>query len=133
MTEKVRLRARASTSSGNQPRTRSAHSARDSGSPPGLMPASSAGAMYFRTVLGSTPTLDATTDFGRPACQCCRISTTSITSKLLLAMWVSSLSRVTSEVLQDQGARRVDPRPYREPGNSVNDQLGKYLNDSSIS
>lgn len=97
------------------------------------MPAASAGAMYLRTVLGSTPTLDATTDFGRPACQCCRISTTSITSKLLLAKLGTSLVSVASEVLQVQGVRQVDPRPDTGPGNSVNDQLGKYLNDRGLS
>ncbi|MFN2505342.1 MAG: hypothetical protein ABR540_14150, partial [Acidimicrobiales bacterium] len=70
-----RLRARASTSSGNQPRTSSAHSARDSAGPPGASPAASAGATYLRTVLGSMPRLVATTDLGRPACQCWSTST----------------------------------------------------------
>ena len=37
------------------------------------------------------------------------------------------------EVLQVQGAQRVDPRPDPGPGNSVNDRLGKYLNDWTLS
>ncbi len=36
------------------------------------------GATYLRTVFGSTPRLAESTSFGRPACQCCKISTTSI-------------------------------------------------------
>lgn len=83
----VRLRAFASTNSGNQSRTNSSQSARLNGGPPGTRPAASAGATYLRTVPRSTPTLAATSAFGRPACQCCQISTTSIISNVLLAMF----------------------------------------------
>src|SRR5450759_4736006 len=76
----VRLRACASTSSGNQPATRAAHPARSLTRPsPGRIPSASAAATYLRIVFTSTPRLAATTVFGRPACQCCRTSTTSIT------------------------------------------------------
>ena len=75
----VAERARASTNSGNHPATFAAHPVRSSTSPsPGAMPSASAGATYLRTVLTSTPRLADSTSFGRPACQCCRISTTSI-------------------------------------------------------
>ncbi len=50
------------------------------------MPAASAGAMYFRSVLRSTPRLSAISFFDRPACQCIKISVTSITSNVLLAI-----------------------------------------------
>src|SRR5262249_50899672 len=43
-------------------------------------------ATYLRTVLRSTPNEAATSAFGRPAYQCTRISVTSITVKLLLAI-----------------------------------------------
>jgi hypothetical protein len=95
MTGNRRLRTRASTSSGNQPRTSSAHSARDSVGPPGTSPAASAGATYLRTVLGSMPRLCATTDLGRPACQCWSTSTMSITSNCLLA--IGDLAHVVGE------------------------------------
>ena len=52
--------------------------------PPGASPAASAAATYLRTVIASRPKLEAITDLG-PARQCCEISTTSITSKHLLA------------------------------------------------
>ena len=79
-TGQVRLRACASTSSGNHAATRTAQPARSHPDPsPGLIPAASAAATYLRTVFTSTPRLAATTVFGRPACQCCSTSTTSIT------------------------------------------------------
>src|SRR5438105_2195701 len=125
ITPNVRLRALASTSSGNQPRTSSAHSARPSVGPPGASPASVALATYLRTVLGSMPRLDATTDFGRPACQCCRTSTTSITSNCLLAKWTS--------LLGEQGVYRCKepggwiPRPDGGPGNNGGGEVGNYV------
>ena len=39
------------------------------GGPPGVVPAASAGARYFRSVLRSTPRLSAISFFDRPACQ----------------------------------------------------------------
>src|SRR3954470_8139224 len=104
----VKLRALASTRSGNQPTTNSDHSARDSGGPPGVSPAASAGATYLRTVARSTPTLAATCDFERPAYQCSKISTTSITSNPLLAITPRS-SRGRARHLLRQGTGLVDP------------------------
>jgi hypothetical protein len=75
----VEQRARASDSSGNHSATRAAQPARSNTSPsPGAIPAASAGATYLRTVFTSIPRLADNTNFGRPACQCCKISTTSI-------------------------------------------------------
>ena len=86
-TGQVDERARASVSSGNHTATFAAHPARSSTNPsPGRIPSASAGATYLRTVFGSTPKLADNTSFGRPACQCCKISTTSITWNVLLAI-----------------------------------------------
>src|SRR5215218_265432 len=90
-------------SSGNQPRTNSTHSARDNGAPPGASPAASAGATYLRTVPRSTLTLAATSALDRPACQCCRTSTTSITSNALLA--------ITPRSSSDEPGAYVDKEP----------------------
>jgi len=49
------------------------------------MPAATAGAVYLRNVLRSTPKLVASSFCDRPAYQWIKISTTSITSKVLLA------------------------------------------------
>src|SRR5215213_2952397 len=107
----VKLRALASTSSGNQPVTNSDHSVRDSGGPPGVSPAASAGATYLRTVPRSTPTLAATCDFERPACQCSKISTTSITSNPLLAITPRSPWGTARHLLR-QGTGLVDPPTF---------------------
>src|SRR4051794_30479404 len=53
--------------------------------PPGAMPAATAGAVYLRRVLRSTPRLVASSFCDRPAYQWVKISITSITSKVLLA------------------------------------------------
>src|SRR3954452_12816119 len=74
------------------------------------MPDSAARAVYLRTVRGSTPKLAATTVAGRPACQCCKISTTSITSNALLAIEPRS-PRGRARRLPGQGTERVDPHP----------------------
>src|SRR6185312_12747436 len=55
------------------------------GGPPGAIPAATAGAVYLRRVLRSTPRLVASSFCDRPAYQWVKISITSITSKLLLA------------------------------------------------
>ena len=51
----------------------------------GVIPASTAGAKYLRTVFGSTPSDEQSSPIRRPACQCTRISLTSITWIALLA------------------------------------------------
>ena len=56
-----------------------------SGGPPGTMPASLAGWIYLRTVLGSMPSDELSSPIRRPACQCWNSSTTSITLIVLLA------------------------------------------------
>src|SRR4051794_41355702 len=53
--------------------------------PPGASPAATAGAVYLRSVLRSTPRLVASSFCDRPAYQWVKISITSITSKVLLA------------------------------------------------
>ena len=85
-----------STSSGNQPRTSATHCASARAAPPGTIPAAIAGAVYLRTVLRSTPKLSATCACERPACQCTKISVTSITSNVLLATgFLSAADAVT--------------------------------------
>src|SRR5262249_24059217 len=73
---------------GTRPRPRPRHCSSDTGGPPGAIPAASAGATYRRTVLASTPRLRATSTFGRPAYQCCKISVTSTIVNVLLALSV---------------------------------------------
>src|SRR3954447_10673364 len=53
--------------------------------PPGAIPAATAGAVYLRRVLRSTPRLVASSFCDRPAYQWVKISITSIMSKVLLA------------------------------------------------
>ena len=95
----VTCRSLVSASCGNQPRTSSAHSSSLFAGPPGAMPAASAGARYFRSVLRSTPRLSAISFFDRPACQCMSISVTSITSNVLLAIGPPSPSRTGGRLL----------------------------------
>src|SRR4051794_30781713 len=57
--------------------------------PPGASPAATAGAVYLRSVLRSTPRLLASSFSERPAYQWVKISITSIMSKVLLAnVWL---------------------------------------------
>jgi len=78
-------RSRVSASCGNHSQTSLRQSVSAVGGPPGQIPAASAGARYFRSVLRSTPRLVASSFFDRPAYQWIKISTMSITSKVLLA------------------------------------------------
>src|SRR5262249_56676598 len=71
---------------GTPPRPRARHCPSLAGGPPGPIPAASAAATYRRTVLTSTPRLRATSSFGRPAYQCCKISVTSTIVNVLLAI-----------------------------------------------
>jgi len=87
-------RSRVSISSGNHERTRTTHEASSNGCPPARIPAAIAGAVYLRTVLRSTPKLAAMSACERPACQCTKISVTSITSNVLLATWSPSVADV---------------------------------------
>jgi hypothetical protein len=121
----VRLRTVASTSSGNHPATTVAHSARLNRGPPGETPAASAGATYLRTVLGSTPKLAATTTFGRPACQCCNTSITSIISNALLAITPRSPRRRGGSTEHKEPNR--GPTPPRPLGKYVNGEVGNYV------
>jgi hypothetical protein len=103
------------------------------------MPAASAGAMYFRSVLRSTPRLCAISFFDRPACQCIKISVTSITSNVLLAIGLpSSRTGGTLLLLDDQVHHDTHPIPMgnyvSEVGNyvSVNpSELGNYMSADS--
>src|SRR5262245_45227237 len=91
----VTCRRLVSTSSGNQSRTSSAHCDCGNGASPGAIPAATAGAMYLRIVLRSSPNEADTSLIDRPACQWTSISVTSITVKLLLA--IGSLVRRRDE------------------------------------
>src|SRR5512142_2603031 len=90
MAGQVTCRSRVSASSGNHSRTSSCHSCSLFAGPPGLIPAATAGAMYFRSVLRSAPRLCDISLSDRPACQCTSISVTSITSNVLLAIGLPS-------------------------------------------
>ena len=68
-------------------------SASSIGEPPGAIPAATAGAVYLRRVLRSTPRLVASSFCDRPAYQWVKISITSITSKVLLANVAAPLPR----------------------------------------
>jgi len=112
----VRLRAWASTNSGNHPATRTAQPARSVPCPsPATIPAASVAATYLRTVFTSTPRLTATTVFGRPACQCANTSTTSITWNCLLAIRpaLASKKRPRAGAYKDSGPHpgHDTPRP----------------------
>src|SRR5436309_9774192 len=78
-------RSLVSISPGNQPVASVRQSASAIGGPPGSIPAARAGAVYLRSVLRSTPRLVASSFCDRPAYQWIKISTMSITSKVLLA------------------------------------------------
>lgn len=127
-TGQVAERARASVSSGNHTATFAAHPARSSTSPSqGRIPSTSAEATYLRTVFGSTPKLADSTSFGRPACQCCKISTTSIIWNVLLAIRpalviADSDEQVLSVDSEPPAATRPATRELRERpvGNYVN-------------
>src|SRR5271156_1834841 len=77
-----------SASSGNQLSANAAHCSRLRAGPPGTSPAASAGATYLRTVFGSTPSEPLSSTIFFPACQCSRISATSITFIVLLATFL---------------------------------------------
>src|SRR5215467_4510783 len=125
----VTCRSRASASCGNQPRTSSAHSCSLFGGPPGAMPAASAGAMYFRSVLRSTPKLAAIWFFDRPACQCIKISVTSITSNVLLAIGPRPRTGREGRLLLLDG--QVHPDTHAIPmGNHVI-RVGNYVSADS--
>lgn len=72
------------------------------------------------------PKLDATTDFGRPACQCCRTSTTSITSNCLLAIWTSLTKGGERDVYRDKEPRRRTRIPMAGLGNYGGVEVGNY-------
>jgi hypothetical protein len=105
-------RSRVSASSGNQPRTSSAHRASGTGGPPGRIPAAIAVAVYLRTVLRSTPRLAEIWFCDRPACQWIKISEMSITSKVLLAIGPPSLQTGRTLLLPDD---QVHPDTHAMP------------------
>ena len=119
----VTCRSRVSASCGNQSRTSSAHSCSLFGGPPGVMPAASAGAMYFRSVLRSTPRLAAISFFDRPACQCIKISVTSITSNVLLAIGPPVLVPDGRKVAPSRWPG--PPRHARHPHGELRDRGGE--------
>jgi len=71
------------------------------------MPAATAGAMYLRTVLRSTPRLWATSLIERPACQWTRISVISTTWKVLLATLTLLVTDAGTSRIVDQGLAGV--------------------------
>jgi hypothetical protein len=72
------------------------------------MPAATAGAVYLRSVLRSTPRLVAISFCDRPAYQWVKISTTSIMSKVLLAN-VCTPSLAAGQQGGASGRRRARP------------------------
>src|SRR5580693_560408 len=92
--------------------------------PPGLIPAA-AGAMYFRNVLRSTPRLWAISFFDRPACQCIKISVTSITSNVLLAIGLPPLSQTGGRLLLLDG--QVHHDTHLIPMGNYVSEVGNYL------
>ncbi len=98
------------------------------GGPPGAIPAASAGATYWRTVFASTPRLRATSTFGRPAYQCCKISVTSTVVNVLLAISVLRPKR-TKDTLSSKDQERNPPRPNRhgQPRENAIGGVGNYL------
>src|SRR5712691_9612049 len=123
MAGQVTCRSRVSASCGNQPRTSSAHSSSLLAGPPGAIPAASAGARYFRSVLRSTPRLSAISFFDRPACQCMSISVTSITSNVLLAIGPPPSSRTGGKIALTRWPG--PPRHACHPRGELRDQGGE--------
>src|SRR5580700_12008755 len=119
----VTCRSRVSASCGNQPRSSSLLAG-----PPGLIPAASAGARYFRSVLRSTPRLWAIWFFDRPACQCIKISVTSITSNVLLAIGLPPSCRTGGRLLLLDG--QVHPDTHVIPMGNYVSGVGNYLSVS---
>jgi hypothetical protein len=127
---KVAERSSGTTNSGNHSRTRPAHVSVRTGGPPGTKPTSSARPTYLRTVLRSSPSELATWALGRPAYQCSRISTTSITANDLL-------TNLASRVFFSDVVRLWTRRPrwwvsLHIPcpvGNSLTARLGNYLTE----
>ena len=76
--------------------------------------------MYLRTVLRSTPKLDAMSACERPACQCTKISVTSITSKVLLATgspaltWLADYSTYPFALVGPKGPTRGSFKVYED-------------------
>lgn len=86
-----------SESCGNHSTASARQSASVIGAPPGSNPAASAGAVYLRSVLRSTPRLAASSYCDRPAYQWVKISTMSITSKVLLGTVCAPASLLANE------------------------------------
>src|SRR4051795_6854539 len=110
-------RNRVSTNPGNHPVARVRQSASAIGGPPGSIPAARAGAVYLRWVLRSTPKLAASSCCDRPAYQWIKISTMTITSKVLLATVGPprcSATRRTLASTEDQTRHRHARRSLEE-------------------
>ena len=91
----VTCRNLVSASCGNQRATNSAQSCPLIAGPPGSSPAATAGCKYLRIVLRSTPSDTDSSLIERPAYQWMKISVTSTTSNVLLA--IGSLTRRPDE------------------------------------
>ena len=89
--------------------------------PPGTSPASTAGAMYLRTVFGSMASDEHSSPIRRPACQCTQSSTTSITLIVLLATSGPPRLAGRGDAETDRWPERGTPSP---PGNSVTEVEG---------
>jgi hypothetical protein len=126
----VTCRSRASASSGNHPAARSRHSAAPTGGPPGARPSASAGARYLRTVLRSSPRLSAIWFLLLPAYQCARISVTSTTSNVLLAIGPPPVTTGEASCLPDDQART--DTPAIPMGNNVTPPAGNYVLTSAL-
>ena len=109
------------------------HSAFPSGAPRGTSPAAIAGAVYFRIVLRSIPKLSAISACERPACQCTKISVTSITS-LPLGPLHRCCDERTRTGPEDPARHAVVPLGHcvtQHLRNSVTPRVGNYVTRSA--
>src|SRR5690349_3798339 len=107
--------------------TSAAQSCCDIAGPPGARPAATAGAKYLRIVLRSTPNDTDTSLSERPAYQWMKISVTSTTSNVLLA--IGSLTRRLDEGGLCMIARTTTQRHARRPHGELRERPGGELRE----
>src|SRR2546430_7441217 len=123
----VTCRNLVSANCGNHRITSAAQPCCDIAGPPGAMPAATAGARYLRIVLRSTPNDTDTSLIERPAYQWMKISVTSTTSNVLLA--IGSLTRHPDEGGLFLIARTTTRRHARHPHGELRERPGGELRE----
>ena len=123
----VVCRSLVSASCGNQPVASVAQSRWAITGPPGRRPAANAGARYLRIVLRSTPNDTDTSLIERPAYQWMKISVTSTTLNVLLA--IGSLTRRSDEGGLCMIARTTTRRRARRPHGELRERRGGELRE----